>query len=136
MTATAWAHLPNKIHIDQVLVDLTNHIALFMPAYQQAHLQARNQAWDHAYSQARDQAYYVATNALLALVAYEQAWDQVFYVARDALLILIAYDDASKYLTIPADQAIVYGELVSDNQYILLKQYLQVKQKIAELITA
>jgi hypothetical protein len=52
------------------------------------------------------------------------------------LLILIAYDDAGKYLTIPVDQAMVYGELLSDNQYILLKQYLLVKQKIAELSTA
>jgi hypothetical protein len=131
MSATLWNHLPNKKYIAQVLVDLKNHPDLFARVWDQAQDQAYIQAWVQAREQVRDQA---------CSQAWDQAWDKsrhnTYYVARTALLSLIAYDDASKYLIMPVDQAIVYGELVSDSQYILLKQYLQVKQKIAELVTA
>jgi hypothetical protein len=133
--AAAWAHLPNKIHIDQVLGDLKNHPDLFLQAYNLEYDQARVQAWDQAhhraYSQARDQAWDQAWNQ-----ARDHALVHAYYVAQDALLALIAYDDASKYLTIPIDQAMVYGELLSDNQYILLKPYLLIKHEIALLATA
>jgi hypothetical protein len=151
MTTTAWDHLPNKMYIDQLFEDLAKHQDLFLQAYNleydqayyQARKQARNQARDQVCDQARKQAWDQARNQAYdqawdqaRVRARVQAWDQVFYVARDALLILIAYDDASKYLTIPIDQAMVYGELLSDNQYILLKQYLLVKHEIALLATA
>jgi hypothetical protein len=152
---TAWDHLPNKILIDQVFEDLTNHPTVFAKAYNQAwaqswsqardqageqvrvqaRKQALKQAWNQAYSQARAQVYHRA---------YSQARDQArdhalvhaYYVVQTALLSLIAYDDASKYLIIPADQAMVYGELVSNGQYTLLKPYLLLKHEIALLATA
>jgi hypothetical protein len=131
---TAWNHLPNKIHIDQVLVDLKNHSNLFVSAWQHARGQPREQAYKQAYKQAHVQA---------RDRAYHQAWDHAWYklrhnacyVVQTALLSLIAYDDASKYLIMPVDQAIVYGELISDRQYILLKSYLQVKHEAALLAT-
>jgi hypothetical protein len=151
--AAAWAHLPNKMYIDQVLGDLKNHQDLFAKVYEhtpaqiwpndpelarvweqmynqirgqtrfQAYEQARDQAYEQAYSQARDQ-------------AYEQARHNAYYVARAAFLALFAYDDASKYLTMPADQAMTWGELVGDDQYILLKPYLLIKHEIALLAIA
>jgi hypothetical protein len=147
MTVTAWDRLPNKIHIDQVLVDLKNHANLFTRVRKQSWYEARDQAWDHAYHRAYSQAYDQARDQARDQVydqardqAWDQAWDQAlvqaYYVATNALLALIAYDDASKYLTIPIDQAMVYGELVDDNQYILLKPYLLVQHEIALLATA
>jgi hypothetical protein len=168
---TAWDHLPNKIHIDQVFIDLTNHQDLFVSAWQQARGQPREQAYKQAYKQAhvqariqvwkqaRSQVYEQTREQVLAQVCdqariqvwkqarsqvYEQtrdhAWEQTLSRAYDtaghALLALITYDDASKYLTMPADQAMVYGELVFDNQYILLKPYLLVQKEIALLATA
>jgi hypothetical protein len=136
---TAWDHLPNKIHIDQVLVDMGKHQDLFVhvwdQVYDQARGQAYKQAWNQAHVQARIQVWKQARNQ-----AYDQARDQArhnaYYVARAALLALFVYDDTNKYLTIPADQAIAYGELVRDNQYILIKPYLLVQKEIALLATA
>jgi C-terminal processing protease CtpA/Prc len=147
MTVTAWDRLPNKIHIDQVLVDLKNHANLFTRVRKQAWNQAWQQAWKQAWNQARDQArdqVYDQARDQAHIQAWEQVYDQLYvhardqtyYVATNALLALIAYDDASKYLTIPIDQAMVYGELVDDNQYILLKPYLLVQHEIALLATA
>jgi hypothetical protein len=142
---TAWDHLPNKIHIDQVLVDLIKHQDLFFQAsvqvLDQTYEQAYDQAYDQAYKQARDQARAQVYDQARGQAwereqAYNQARHNTYYVARNALLALIAYDVASKYLTIPADQAIVYGELVGDSQYILLKPYLLAKHEIALLATA
>jgi hypothetical protein len=139
MATTSWAHLPNKIHIDQVLVDLANHQDLFVSAWQQAWKQACKQAYKQAHDQGRKQVWDQALNQARDH-ALNQAWrharSQAYDTARCALLALIAYDDASKYLTMPADQAIVYGELVGDSQYLLLKPYLLVKNEIALLATA
>jgi hypothetical protein len=151
MTTTAWDHLPNKIHIDQVLIDLKNHPGLFAKVWSQAWEHAwelaGDQAWEHARDQAGEQVRVQARIQVWKQAwehARDQAWDkardhalvQAYYVATNALLALIAYDDAGEYLTVSADQAMVYGELVSNGQYTLLKPYLLLKHEIALLATA
>jgi hypothetical protein len=157
MTTTVWDHLPNKKYIGQVLVDLDKHKDLFahvhVPddvfgqvlkqswahsqarAYEQAWTQAYNLSRAHVFKQALIQAY-EQTRGQALIKARDHALVQAYYVATNALLALIAYDDANKYLTIPVAQAIVWGELVSDDQYILLKPYLLVKHGIVLLATA
>jgi hypothetical protein len=118
------------MYIDQVFIDLKNHSNLFT----RVRKQAWTHAWNQAYKQARGQLYCHAHIQAWEQV-YDQARDQAYFVAQDALLALFVYDDTNKYLIIPADQAIVYGELVGDNQYILIKPYLLVKNEIASLLT-
>jgi hypothetical protein len=121
---TAWSHLPNAAHIDQVLVDLKIHPIEF------------GNVWDTADSIA----WATASAACHAQAERGSAWGSAWDVpmvssrsaARTAILALIAYDHADEYMTMTPNQAQVWGELSGDPVYVLLRPYLQIRVQIAQ----
>ena len=105
---TAWAHLPNAAHIDEVLASLKAH-----PERWDA---ARDAAWDAARDAAWDVAWDVAWNA---------AWNAARDAARDAawyaVAALIAYDDAGQFMKLPVGQLKAMHRLDPHPMYLLLQ---------------
>ncbi len=81
---TAWAHLPNAVHIDRVLV----------------HVKAHPDKWDLAREAARH-----ATWDAVRVAVWDAAWVAVRGVARvstrDAIAALIAFDYAGELFSLP-----------------------------------
>ena len=126
---TAWAHLPNAVHIDQVLASLKAHpdkwTAAYAAAWDTAYIESWNAAQAAAYIAARDAAYSAAYSAAQD-TGYTAAWDAAWGAAWGAIAALIAWDNCAKYLTMTPDQLAVWSLLSSDPASVLLQPYVQV----------
>ena len=121
---TAWAHLPNAAHIDEVLASLKAHPerwdAARDAAWGAAWDAARDAAWGAARDAARDAAWDAARDA-----AWDAAWgaarDAAWYAAWYAVAALIAYDDAGQFMKLPVEQLKAMHRLDPHPMYPLLQ---------------
>jgi len=120
---TKWGHLPNAVHIDQVLSVLAGRgiTAREIPPGWAA-------AWNEAVHEVKD-----LSRDSTWMTAMDSVWGTTHYVAAGggAILALIAYDHADEYMATPPGQALVWGELRGDHAYILLRPYLRILAEIA-----
>ena len=93
---TAWAHLPNAAHIDEVLASLKAH----PERWSATRVAALDAAWDAAWDAARD-------------AARDAAWD--------VIATLIAYDDAGQFMKLPVEQLKAMHRLDPHPMYLLLQ---------------
>lgn len=111
---TAWAHLPNAAHIDQVLAHLEAHPEKWATAWDAAQSvtrsadlgAARALAWDAAQSAARGAAWSAARYAIWNVTwsaAWSAAWNAAWSAAWGAISALVAYDDAAIFLSKPVE---------------------------------
>ena len=137
---TAWAHLPNAAHIDQVLASLKAYPGRWGTAWDEA----RDATWDATWNAARGAAQ-TATWAAARGAAWDAArgaawaavqgatWDAVWSAARDAvwsadwsaiqgaIATLIAYDDAGQFMKLPVEQLKAMYRLDPHPMYLLLQ---------------
>ena len=128
---TAWAHLPNAVHIDRVLASVRSNPMQWSGSWDgaidAAWLVARGEAW----------------NALIARVRLAQWWDSrevltdqvrlAQYAARDALLALIAYDDCAYMLDSDPGELAILAKFGNDRAILLLPA-CKVFHSIKELV--
>ena len=139
MTTTAWAHLPNAVHIDRILASLEAHPDKWTAAQTGEHYAARetardaalDAAWDAAWDAARDAAWDAALDAAwdaaldaawdaaIRSAARDRAWGKAVDKATGAILALIAWDDCAIMLDLSED-ALKLLRAVGDEQALLL----------------
>ena len=105
---TAWAHLPNAAHIDEVLASLKAH-----PGRWDA---TRDAAWVTAWGAARDAARDADWSAVLGAIL-----NTPLGATRDAIAALIAYDDAGQFMKLPVEQLKAMHRLDPHPMYLLLQ---------------
>jgi hypothetical protein len=143
---TAWDHLPNAAHIDQVISYLRSFtIASIPPLFskqQEWNWLARESAWSVAQQAVRDALRHGARAAVIAqcqlvsratMTRYDARraiWDSVWDSVQDAILALIAYDHSVRYLTMTADQLRVWSALSDDPACVLLLPYVSLLENI------
>ena len=127
MTATAWAHLPNAVHIDRVIA-----IANVSPRCRAVGWEAAwNAAWHDMNIQHRQAAWMAAWDAVRGMVRV-QSRDAEWDAARDAVLALCAYDDCAYMLdSDPGELAILAA--FGDHRAILLLSACKVFYLISQL---
>ena len=141
---TAWAHLPNAAHIDEVLASLKAHPEKWTAAWGAARYAAWDAAWDAAWGAAWDAAWDAALGAALGAArdaAWDAARDAVLDATRDAtrdavldatrdatrdaawgaITALIAYDDAGQFMKLPVEQLKAMHRLDPHPMYLLLQ---------------
>jgi len=127
---TEWAHLPNAVHIDQVLTSIAAHPEKWTAAWAAIQDKARTAAWDAIQDKARTEAQIAAQTA-----AWPAAWaaiqDKARTAAWDAISALVAWDNCAKYLTMTPDQIAVWSLLSSDPAGVLLQPYVRVLAAVA-----
>jgi hypothetical protein len=136
---TAWAHLPNALHIDRILADLKARPDVWGAARDAAWGAARDAAWDAAWDAARDAAWDAAWDAARDAAwgaawgaaqgaawddAWDAVWDAALGAARDALLALIAWDDCSHLLSYTPDEVRALAAIGSPAATLLLPAVL------------
>jgi hypothetical protein len=126
---TAWSHLPNAKHIDQVLADLKSHPDEFAAAYDAARYAAGYAVWNAAW---------VADWSAAARAARNAAWDTAGGAAWDAAVVaiasLIAWDHSAKYLTMTYQELGMWAVLSEDQAASLLLTYVRARELIAQKI--
>lgn len=113
---TAWAHLPNAAHIDEVLASLKAH----PERWDAARDAARDAAWDAARDAARDTVWgtvWDAARDAARNVARDAVWGAAWY----AIAALIAYDDAGQFMKLPVEQLKAMHRLDPHPMYLLLQ---------------
>jgi len=119
MTTTAWAHLPNAVHIDRILASLEAHPDKWTAAQTGEHYAARETARDAARDAAWDAALDAAWDAAIRSAARDRAWGKAVDKATGAILALIAWDDCAIMLDLSED-ALKLLRAVGDEQALLL----------------
>ena len=123
MTTTAWAHLPNAVHIDRILASLEAHPDKWTAAQTGEHYAARETARDAARDAALDAAWDAALDAAwdaaIRSAARDRAWGKAVDKATGAILALIAWDDCAIMLDLSED-ALKLLRAVGDEQALLL----------------
>jgi len=102
MTAPAWAHLPNAVHIDRVIASVKEN----PEKWSAAHTAAHTAAWNAAYTAARSEAWDAARSAARSAArtaAYTAAYTVAYTVAWGAIVALVAWDDCAYMLDMPED---------------------------------
>ena len=84
---TAWAHLPNAVHIDRIVAHVKEHPEKWAAGYDKKSWKA---AWVAVYDTARDE-------------ALDAAREAVWAAARGATVALIAWDDAGELFSQPIE---------------------------------
>ena len=124
---TEWAHLPNAAHIDRVLASAKanpEHWALAWDTTWRAEQSAErtvasNVAWDAICSQGRVKAWYLVKQDTAGLALRDTGHKVSRYVASGALLALVAYDECAYMLdSDPGELAILAA--FSDPRAVLL----------------
>ena len=113
---TAWAHLPNAAHIDEVLASLKAHPEKWSVAWYAARNAARNAAWNAAWDAAWDAARDAVQGAVL-----DATLDATRDAAWGAITALIAYDDAGQFMKLPVEQLKAMHRLDPHPMYLLLQ---------------
>ena len=127
MTTTAWAHLPNAVHIDRVI------------ASAKANPEQWADSWDTTWSAVEDVAITAARDLLIKQGRYsvwvesrKAVWNAVRESGRWAILALIAYDDCAYMLdSAPSELAILAA--LGDNRAIILLPACKVLHSNKEL---
>jgi len=114
MTATAWAHLPNAVHIDRILASCAAHPDKWEASQTGAWSAAQTAVQTAARNAARNAAWNAAWNASQT-AARTGAWS----AARTAITALIAWDDCAYMLELPED-ALKLLRAVGNEQALLL----------------
>ncbi len=130
---TAWAHLPNAIHIDHVLASIKDNPDEWVKVYNDTH-SSGGPLWMLAYDQTADE---IRKHRSLI---WEQAWGDVeqgpskpWEVAMDTIIALIAYDDCGYMLdSEPGELAILAA--FGDPKAILLLPACKMFAKEKELV--
>lgn len=97
---TAWAHLPNAVHIDRVMEHVKKHPRKWDVAQDAARGAAWAAAWEATRAAARNAAWGAAWDA-----AQEAAQEAARDAAREAVCALIAWDEAGDLLSQPIEVA-------------------------------
>lgn len=141
---TTWGHLPNAVHIDRILADISINSESLAAAWHAARGAvsdaAWHAAWDAAWSAALDSAYDAARHAAWD-AARGAAWDatrdadldEAWYATRDAILALIAWDESSEYLNLSRDQVQVLS-LLGDKKAMLMLPAVCIFEQSTELV--
>jgi hypothetical protein len=140
LIVSAWSHLPNAAHIDQVIESAKTHpevwSAVRSAATDAVRNAVRNAAWDAVRSAAADAA---------RSAAWEVAWDAVRNAATDAsrnaagdvagsaILALAAYDDCEHFLEMTSDQLRIWIALSEHPAATLLLPAVIAFEQIKEL---
>ena len=125
MTATAWAHLPNAVHIDRVIAiaNVSPHCRVVgweTPAWDAP----RDAAWCKAWSTVQDAGRTAEYNA-----AWLVGWESV----RDAIIALIAYDDCAYMLDSDPGELAILAKF-GDPRAILLLPACKAFHSLKELV--
>ena len=121
---TAWAHLPNAAHIDEVLASLKAHPERWDAARDAARDATRNAIRDAARDAIRNAARNAAWNAARDATrdaAWGAARDAAWGAAWYAIAALIAYDDAGQFMKLPVEQLKAMHRLDPHPMYLLLQ---------------
>ena len=97
---TAWAHLPNAVHIDHILAHVKEHPEKWAAGYDKKSWKA---AWVAVYDTAWTAAW-VAVYDTARDEALDAAREAVWAAARGATVALIAWDYAGELLSLPPEQ--------------------------------
>jgi hypothetical protein len=139
---SAWSHLPNATHIDQVLADLTAHPDEFVVAWGAAGYAvwtaAYDAAWDAAWAvarlEARDTVLSAAGVSAWTAAAGVSAWTAAWDAARSAITALVAWDHAANYLDMTYEELNMWCQLNEDPACALLLTYVRARELIAQKI--
>jgi hypothetical protein len=151
--------LPNALHIDAVIANMSSSFSASGVNYQHARetldktsesmalrmdmtLRTVNYlipdapriaAWIVTKTQVWDVAWPVISNTLTA--AQHAVWSAARDAAWNAVLALIAYDHCARYLTMTADQLQIWSALSDDPAAILLVPYVTFLEEIQTITT-
>jgi hypothetical protein len=131
---TAWSHLPNAVHINQVLATLLAYPDRIGVLPEKVN-PAIDAVWDNIYERSRDDIWNAVKKEALRNSAGDVVWGSQWNAARQAILTLVAYDQCARYLTMTADQLRVWGTLSDDPAAILLVPYVTFLEEIQTITT-
>ena len=117
---TAWAHLPNAAHIDEVLASLKAYPGKWSAAWDATQTAARGAARGAVWNAARDAVWNAAWGAVWN-AAWGGVWGAARVVAGDVIAALIAYDDAGQFMKLPVEQLKAMYRLDPHPMYLLLQ---------------
>jgi hypothetical protein len=122
---SAWSHLTNAAHIDEVLESVQAHPDIWLAATTAPRTAARNAAMAAAWNAAWNAARNAPRDA-----AWDATWDTTDPAAamnairrdadKDAILALVAYDDCEHFLEMSSDQLRIWIALSEHPAAILL----------------
>ena len=116
---SAWSHLKNAEHIDNILVHVKAHPEKWEAARNAAQGAAQGAAYGAAYEAAVGAVQAARKQHLMGVVG-GAAYGEAYYVARNAILALIAYDNCGYMLKLPEDQVRVLAGLEVKGASLLL----------------
>jgi hypothetical protein len=127
---SAWSHLPNATHIDQVLADLKSHPEEFVVAWDASCITARDVASSAAWVAIQIEAWDTVVDAAIGFSRRDEAW----LVARAAMIALVAWDRSSNYLTMTHDELSMWYQLTEHPAAMLLLPYAKSQELISQKI--
>ena len=114
---SAWAHLPNAVHIDRVLESARAHLDHWTESWVMVHGFERGAVctveWSKAWSTVQDAGrsaewWEVRAEVWAVRTEWATAWREAYETLQDALLALIAFDDCGYMLdSDPGELAII-----------------------------
>jgi len=124
---SAWAHLPNAVHIDRIIADAQAYPEAWSAAWLAAWSAAWDAAWSAARAAARDAAWLAARDAAWH-AARDAAWHAAsdaerlaaWHAASDAVSALIAWDGCAHLLDTDPEQVRVLALLGHPPAVLLL----------------
>ena len=112
-----WSHLPNAVHIDQILVHVKTNPEKWEAVNGTMYTSAWNAAWNAA-------GHATAWNEAVSAAWAWNAWNARNAVwsrgARGAILALIAYPDCTYLLNMTPEQLEIYAHLGARGAWLLL----------------
>ena len=129
---TAWSHLPNAVHIDRIIADVSINYDNWLLVHTNNSVTLDLiwfEAWDVAYKTGRaavgDVVFTVlnaANDAIDSSYEVRRAANRsvVWRLVRSAILALIAWPDSVEYLSLPVDQVQVLSALGDPKATLLL----------------
>ena len=121
---TAWANLPNAVHIDRVVASALANPSQWVEARGVAQEAVRAEVWCKAWSTVQDAG---------RSAEYKAAWLEAWYFARNAIVALIAYDDCAYMLdSDPGELAILAA--FGDHRAVLILPACEILHSIKELV--
>ena len=110
---TAWANLPNAVHIDRVVASALANPSQWVEARGVAQEAVRAEVWCKAWSTVQDAGrsaewWEVRAEVWAVRTEWATAWREAYETLQDALLALIAFDDCGYMLdSDPGELAII-----------------------------
>ena len=129
---TAWAYLPNAVHIDRVIASAKAHPGHWAAAQIAARGAARGAARDLLIKQGRYSVWLESQEAVWS-AGCGVGWDVGWGVAMDALLALIAFDDCAYMLDSDPGELAILAKF-GDHRAILLLRACKALHSLKELV--